>query len=566
MKMNKKFPIIVSALSGVVILISGIAHGGFIERYVTTQPEPVYVYVEVETVVEVEVTPPPPPPEPPPIFTFTPHTLLDLPEATNPLYTWAVPPVFEHVDIMQNGMARVTQNGLVGLVDVDAGLMVVPPTFRWGLWNTSSNGDFMTASVLVDGSELWGVIDRWGREVLPFVHSTHLQFMESYNRVISDPWTDNAQIIDIFTGEAIFNLGNRGLGLYLGDGVFVLATIDNNIASTGLNIITGEEFEIFGGQLSGVWTMHHDSDSLMAREMGEGGKAGIINRQGEVVLPFEFDWLDIRGDFVIFAQDGLEGLMDMEGNVVLPLQSGNIHTILDGRATVYNEDGRVGLLDITTGQWVLPATYLSLHMAGEGRALAAVGDSWDNSGRVLIDTETGREIIRWDNVSVSAFWFDNGIAAVILWEEYAENNWREARFLIDREGRRVSPDVDFEHLWHFNEGLFGASLGQGQAGMLNSAGQWVLPPVHDVVNPAWHHNLIPILVGSEWTNHAPADASWTEYHPSGGYWGVTNRNGEIIIPTELDFQSLSPVHDNDDGLFYVTTRDGGSGVIRINPL
>ena len=114
----------------------------------------------------------------------------------------------------------------------------------------------------------------------------------------------------------------------------------------------------------------HDDSPLFAKK---GEKYGLIDLTGDILVPFDYD--NLAQDFscpekeLIYAANdsengSVEGLIDYTGNVVVPLAYSHLYFIADNVLIVYNSDSsgqRYGMVD-TSGNILLPLEYDNLSL------------------------------------------------------------------------------------------------------------------------------------------------------------------------------------------------------------
>lgn len=85
------------------------------------------------------------------------------------------------------------------------------------------------------------------------------------------------------------------------------------------------------------------------------GKWGLINRQNEVLIPFEWDGIEPYGNLALVQKDGLWGGVNFEQDTVIPIQYDEIITNPIGLYAVV-KDGKMGIID-TLGHIIVPCIY-----------------------------------------------------------------------------------------------------------------------------------------------------------------------------------------------------------------
>ena len=186
------------------------------------------------------------------------------------------------------------------------------------------------------------------------------------------------------------------------------------------------------------------TDALFGVE--EHGRAGFINRAGQIAIPLCFDSVgDFSEGVARFQRDGRWGFIDPLGQIVIEptfpwaedFREGLAHVQVTG--TVLGYDGRWGYID-RTGSVVIPA-----------------------NGRRMMSDEDGKD---------SAF---NGGLAMI---EVDDRTVPPRKGFIDRAGKLVIP-AKFTYLYPFSEGLAAATeseTGDTGWGYIDKSGNWKIPP------------------------------------------------------------------------------------------
>lgn len=227
------------------------------------------------------------------------------------------------------------------------------------------------------------------------------------------------------------------------------------------------------------------------------GKCGAIDASGREVAPPIYDWVWLYEENYIHVEkkvsedETLRGLLDREGNVLLPVEYEGIGALNDGRRQV-GLNGKEGYMD-EDQQWVIPAIY--------DRA--------------------------WPFV------------AGLAWVEMTKEDWGYIGGVIDREGREVLPCVYDDVNIHDN-GVISAGQYTGETGrfggkvkkygLFDQAGNMLLPMEYDWItcyNVAW---------GDE--DHRLYDDYFElqkETPEGGSLSGIADRKGNIVLPVEYGY-------------------------------
>ena len=177
------------------------------------------------------------------------------------------------------------------------------------------------------------------------------------------------------------------------------------------------------------------------------------------------------GVFPVISSDGKVGLIDVDGNVVVPPtwqdSEGRVAFVNDepvefseGLMSVM-KDNKYGYVD-THGQLVIPTQFESASPFVEGFAAVSISDASGKNLYGFID-KTGHYVINPQFQGVG--YFQDGLANV-----QSDRGWG----FVDRTGKYII-DPNFRSAGVFSEGL--ASVGQvGQKGYIGRTGKFEIPP------------------------------------------------------------------------------------------
>ncbi len=398
---------------------------------------------------------------------------------------------YDDVSVFCEGFAAVSVNEKWGFID-KAGKVVVPPKY-------DDTGFFHEglASILVDDgkSGKWGFIDTTGREVVPPKYDRAAAFHQNLAMV----WIADEEDWGIFspgkwgyvdgTGREVVPLIYEDIGeFHEGRACVVKDGKMGFVDETGAVVIPlaytykSEERPWTDIADTYVELLPFFSEGLVALwgSEGHGDRYGYIDRDGNEVIPFEYDYAAPFSEGLAYVSkgasvwyetnaDGKFGYIDKAGRVVVQLQydcdyagHGTLYDwfFVDGYAPVSRKgatqwDMVYGLVD-RTGKVVVPIRYYWMRRLEGGLSFAGYGEdysghgTWDSIG--LID-ETGREIVAVGHYA----WiekFSEGYACVRLGGDGGA--WmgdEESRYgFIDWTGREVVPCV-YEAAGNFSEGL-----------------------------------------------------------------------------------------------------------------
>lgn len=253
-----------------------------------------------------------------------------------------------------------------------------------------------------------------------------------------------------------------------------------------------------------AWVKKKDSTLYLPYQNGKttfsyGGKIGIIDSSGRIIVPASFTYLshefDNDGDFPYrFYGPGRrkEGVLDRNLNVVIPAGTyDKVDIKVDGYFKV-KKKGKYSFVD-TSGKcmdkWFTNASYFT-----KGLAPVKQGRKWG-----YIDLQGAFTI---PAIYTKARRFIEGLAAV-----KKDGYWG----FIDVDGREIQPFIYYKVVHHF-EGKGLAVNKNGKWGIINQSGEVLIPFEYDYAEP-FHKGLA--LVKKDWL------------------YGFINERNEIVIPFQF---------------------------------
>lgn len=217
----------------------------------------------------------------------------------------------------------------------------------------------------------------------------------------------------------------------------------------------------------GVYQNLSFSENNMIIAINENGKYGVFNETGELVVPFEYDyisefnygiasvekdgkafyidekgkavWDEIYEDTRCFQEevspvkkDGLWGFIDLNGKITIPCQYDNVKAFVGG-LTVVEKNGKWGVID-KNGELLVGYDYEEIHDFQEGYAAIRKENKWgflNEKGNVAVECV-------YDEVKD----FQEGYAAVMQNEKWG---------FIDQKGD-VKIELQYDDAGNFSEG------------------------------------------------------------------------------------------------------------------
>jgi len=266
---------------------------------------------------------------------------------------------------------------LVGFIDGN-GRVIIPPRFN-------DVSEFMEglAPAQAPDSDKWGYIDRTGNFVIQPQFSQAYPFSEG----LAEVWFEQSGggYIDA-TGQLLI----QGSGGFVRNGLVRIRTKEKTIfaAKSGETVleVPDNAWQVGGGLIAFMrnqrmgfmdqvgqviiqpsyhrvvyWTNQQFNERITAVSIGSDvneRKYGFIDRNGETVLDFQFEWAEQFFDgFALVVKDGKYGYVNTASEVAIPLQFDEAYHFSEGLAAVKVVD-RWGFID-THGRIVIAPQYLN---------------------------------------------------------------------------------------------------------------------------------------------------------------------------------------------------------------
>lgn len=356
-------------------------------------------------------------------------------------------------------------------------------------------------------------------------------------------------------GEIIINLEYEWIE-YEGENLFVARKLTENGSKYGGIDINGNEIIPFEyDQLSngegniisasiympeGYYYAGEDEWGQVYEYWKGGWKAGYINKDGEEVIPFEYElaYPFSEGLAVVGIDDGDAGLrrgyINTKGEEVIPFEYEDAWSFSEGLAAVQN--GKYGYIN-TKGETVIPFEYEDARPFSEGLAVAAKKDANGDIKYGYINTK-GEEVIPFEYEETWSF--SEGLAAVVK-----EENGKMVYGYINTEGEVIVPiKYDYTKLTYpFSNGMAPVTSEDIRYGCVSKEGNELIPPICDYINDfKWGVTLevtlededtsicgIHPLMNIDDTTIDIGELRLAEIDVDGNYKGIFNSKKELIV-------------------------------------
>jgi len=290
------------------------------------------------------------------------------------------------------------------------------------------------------------------------------------------------------------------------------------------------------------------------------GKYGVVNNKGQVIVPFEYDFIsEFNQGLAKVEKNKKYGLMDINGNLVIPVMYESLyHCDNSGWPKPVKINGKAGAIN-RKNQLVIQATYRFLDCFYNGLAVVsdAAGETYG-----IIDS-TGKTVIPVGIYQSLSSEFNNGLAL-------AKKN--DLWGFINKAGKEVIPFV-YEDAFPFQQGRAEVTKGYEQV-YINTKGE-VVDHYMTELRKQYEQLGYPLNGGQikhrkEKIGWCIMDTSGKELIPAGKYddvdyfiegiafvkkkykWGGIDQKGNLVIP----FYYMDKIRPFKDGLAVLRNIEG----------
>lgn len=325
-----------------------------------------------------------------------------------------------------------------------------------------------------------------------------------------------------------------------------------------------EEQTRYGAYGCGGLVLPFEYESIEVASAGlvakQSGLWGYFTRTGEKVLPCEYEEITVTPESLIVRKDGLFGLFTLTGEMVLPCAYNWMACIRGADYTYLNllevwQDGQVGLLTLT-GEEVLPCTYDQVEAIYSGLRVS-------QEGKQGFFTLKGEEVLPCAYDQVEAYYYGLWVSRdgkqgffTLTGEEVLPCAFDQVEvshygLRVSRDGKRgfftltgeeVLPCVYEEVGWNA-DGLF--AMRDGKCGWFTCEGAQILPCVYDAIKIPW------IFSAQQGFVLAVRDGVNEWYTSEGGYLPGLTGVADVKLVTEEFAVIPQP-----EGGTHIVTHDG----------
>lgn len=275
----------------------------------------------------------------------------------------------------------------------------------------------------------------------------------------------------------------------------------------------------------------------------QNGHVGLLNQQGEVVIPFEYNRLELSDDektlLAMKKDSALYGFIDISGKEIVPFKYKKAAEFSEGLAAVSEDGKKMGFIDLT-GKWVIPAQYdwqgLTPYRFTDGAVVVYQDAPREIKNPLNGETATlnipQAAVINAKNEIIVPFGqyegmdgFKEGLARVEVKakSDGTMNNGKMdlgRRFgFINTKGELVIPTIYYDAAV-FREGLANVAI-KDKYGFIDQQGNTVIPFEYDNHLHSYFHNGFATMIKRRDGSIICAS-------------GVIDVNNRVIVPFEYD--------------------------------
>lgn len=211
-----------------------------------------------------------------------------------------IPVKYDRANAFSEGLTMVGQKNTYYIID-ENGEIITTLTF-----DLDEFGYFNNGKITVEKDKKVGVIDKYGKIIIPIEYNNIFELSDNSYRVEKD---NKAGIIN----------------------------------QNGKTIIPIEYDEI-------------DDFSQNLTIVTKDGKKGIINKQGKIIIPIEYDEIDsFSKNLTIVTKDEKKGLINTQGKIILPIEYQEISMLEENLAKI-QKNGKWGFIN-EQGKIVIPIEF-----------------------------------------------------------------------------------------------------------------------------------------------------------------------------------------------------------------
>jgi hypothetical protein len=315
-----------------------------------------------------------------------------------------IPFIFESANDFEKGRAVVEVDGKYGLID-RSGTFIIPAEFE-------DLGTYTEELIYAQKDSLYGYFDGYGNQRIPAQYDEAFSFSNGRARVtlnglegFIDPF--GAFLVKpIHTGISVFSdsiytyedgdfikfFSNTRTEIphVIGDYVGKLVQDRAVLVSDGKVGYLDPTAKLVIGMNFDEFTNCESEGAFQGKyaKVCKGGKFGVIDRSGKIIVPIQYPFLGMVGDLIAFEKNGKWGYIDLSNKVVIQPTYELAESFMDG-------SGIVQLLTLkgtinSKGQVVIPIAHTTINKLDPTHYLVSIGANYgiySDKGKLLVPLE-----------------------------------------------------------------------------------------------------------------------------------------------------------------------------------
>jgi hypothetical protein len=358
------------------------------------------------------------------------------------------------------------------------------------------------------------------------------------------------------------------------DSNFILYRIGNN-----WGIVNSKSYVLYEVQFNSFIKLN---DSLFLITKGgecdifnrcEGSKFGIINKNGNFLVPLKFDGIgEIKDSFVEVSLNDAWGLMKLNGKLIIDIKYEDLFHLCS--YVFFKENGKWGLMDLNKKILIKPKYEAISRVENANFIKMKIDEKWG-----LMNCN-GKEILKneFDNINYLGDGYFlaeknnlkgvfDSLGKLIIDIKYKDISYSDGKFILYDGDYWEFKNIKFNYL-EFVNGLLLAKK-DGFFGIIDTNGIKLLDFYYDSIKV--FNNFILSKKGNYWTLFNTKFEEISENIDSFvvfenflkfrkfGKWGLISKDGNLLLDAEFDY-----IDDLDDNKIIRIVKDGYFGLFDLN--
>lgn len=255
--------------------------------------------------------------------------------------------LFEYASVFKDGVAIIKENGKFGAIDKKGNYILKP--------NYEGVGGVLNGKAWIKRNEYWNFINIKSLKNItnqPFkifgeTNKNGIQWVEEYNE-------DSKEV-----KRAFMNMDGEIITDWFSNATNFNDTLARFEKDSFWGVINDKGQIILPNKYDYITDFSEDLAGFTNTEAGSFGKWGYINMKNEIMISQKFNHaLSFKNGMAqVWNQDNLKGFINKQGKLVIPYQYQYVNDFSEGLAAVRDEKENLwGFINIS-GEWIIPPRY-----------------------------------------------------------------------------------------------------------------------------------------------------------------------------------------------------------------